>query len=42
MPLAAGDIVTTGSWSGLTAVQPVEDLVAVFPGVGEAHMRLEY
>jgi 2-keto-4-pentenoate hydratase len=40
MPLAAGDIVTTGTWTGLTAVRPGEELVAVFPGIGEARLRL--
>lgn len=42
MPLAAGDIVTTGTWTGLTAVRPVEELAAIFPGIGEARMRLEH
>jgi 2-keto-4-pentenoate hydratase len=42
MPLAAGDIVTTGSWTGVTAVRPVEELTAIFPGVGEARMLLEH
>lgn len=42
MPLAAGDIVTTGTWTGLMAVRPVEELVAFFPGIGEARMRLEH
>ena len=40
MPLEAGDVVTTGTWTGLTAVMPMEDIVAVFPGVGEARLRL--
>jgi 2-keto-4-pentenoate hydratase/2-oxohepta-3-ene-1,7-dioic acid hydratase (catechol pathway) len=42
MPLAAGDIVTTGTWTGLTAVRPVEEMAAVFPGIGEARLRLEH
>jgi 2-keto-4-pentenoate hydratase len=42
MPLAAGDIVTTGTWTGLTAVRPVEQLAAIFPDIGEARMRLEH
>jgi 2-keto-4-pentenoate hydratase len=42
MPLAAGDVVTTGTWTGLTAVQPGEELTAFFPGIGEARMRLEH
>lgn len=42
MPLAAGDIVTMGTWTGLTAVRPVEQLTAEFPGIGEARMRLEH
>lgn len=42
MPLQAGDVVTTGSWTGLTAVMPVEEIVAAFPGIGEARLRLEH
>jgi 2-keto-4-pentenoate hydratase len=42
MPLAAGDIVTTGTWTGLTAVRPVEDLVASFPGIGEARLKIDH
>ncbi len=42
MPLQAGDIVTTGTWTGLVAVSPVEDIVASFPGIGESRLRLEH
>jgi 2-keto-4-pentenoate hydratase len=40
MPLAAGDVVTTGSWTGLTAVRAGEQLRAVFPGLGDASLFL--
>lgn len=40
MPLAAGDVVTTGSWTGLTAIAPVERVTAIFPGIGEASLTL--
>jgi len=40
MPLAAGDVVTTGSWTGLTAVRGGEHLRAVFPGLGDATLSL--
>lgn len=39
--LRAGDIVTTGSWTGLEFVLPGQDVSARFPGVGEASLRLE-
>jgi 2-keto-4-pentenoate hydratase len=38
--LRAGDIVTTGSWIGIVRVQPGNDIVARFPGIGEARLRL--
>jgi 2-keto-4-pentenoate hydratase len=38
--LRAGDIVTTGSWIGIVRVQRGDDVVARFPGIGEARLRL--
>lgn len=38
--LRAGDIVTTGSWLGIVKVNPGEAVVARFPGIGEARLRL--
>ncbi len=40
MPLAAGDIVTTGSWTGLTPVAPGDEVVARFDGIGESTLRM--
>jgi hypothetical protein len=40
MPLAAGDIVTTGTWTGLTPINAGDEIVARFPGVGEAKMKM--
>ena len=40
MPLAAGDIVTTGTWTGLTPVAPGDDVVARFAGIGESTLRM--
>lgn len=40
MPLGAGDIVTTGTWTGLVALRPPEDIAAIFPGIGEARLRV--
>ena len=40
MPLAAGDIVTTGTWTGLTPIAAGDEVVARFPGVGEARLKL--
>lgn len=37
--LQAGDIVTTGSWVGIVQVQPGDEIVARFPGIGEARLR---
>jgi len=39
--LRAGDAVTTGSWTGIQFVQPGCDVMARFPGIGEARVRLE-
>jgi 2-keto-4-pentenoate hydratase len=39
--LRAGDVVTTGSWTGLEIVLPGHEVIARFPGVGEASVRLD-
>jgi 2-keto-4-pentenoate hydratase len=39
--LRAGDIVTTGSWTGLELARPGDEIVARFPAIGEAVLRLE-
>lgn len=41
MPLQAGDVVTTGTWTGLTVVKPGEEVLATFAGIGEARLRVE-
>lgn len=38
--LREGDVVTTGSWIGIVAVQPGDEVVARFPGIGETRVRL--
>lgn len=38
--LRAGDVVTTGSWTGMTMVAAGADVLAGFPGFGEARLRL--
>jgi len=40
--LSAGDLVTTGSWTGLEFAQPGDEIVARFPGIGEAMLRLQH
>ena len=40
MPLRAGDIVTTGSWTGIVPLACGEEAVARFPGIGEARLAL--
>lgn len=40
MPLATGDIVTTGTWTGLTLVAAGDEVVARFAGIGEATLRM--
>ena len=40
MALRAGDIVTTGAWTGIAAISPGEAAVARFPGIGEARLVL--
>ena len=39
--LRSGDIVTTGSWTGMDIVQPDAQVRVVFPGIGEAVVQLE-
>jgi 2-keto-4-pentenoate hydratase len=41
MPLQAGDVVTTGSWTGVTPLHPGEEAVARFAGIGEARLALD-
>ena len=36
--LRAGDIITTGSWTGMENVQPGDEVFARFPGIGEARV----
>jgi 2-keto-4-pentenoate hydratase len=38
--LRAGDVVTTGSWTGMELVSPGAEVTARFPGIGEACVRL--
>lgn len=38
--LRAGDVVTTGSWTGMQFVSPGADVTARFAGIGEARVRL--
>jgi 2-keto-4-pentenoate hydratase len=38
--LQAGDIIATGSWIGIVVVQPGDEIVARFPGIGEARLSL--
>ena len=40
MPLEKGDIVTTGSWTGITPLAPGAHVVARFPAIGEARLTL--
>lgn len=39
--LRKGDVVTTGSWTGLEAANAGDEVVARFPGIGEARLRIE-
>ncbi len=36
----AGDIVTTGSWGGMHFAAPGDEIIARFPGIGEAAVRI--
>ena len=38
--LHAGDVVTTGAWTGLEIARPGDEIVARFPGIGEAKVRI--
>jgi 2-keto-4-pentenoate hydratase len=40
MGLHAGDVVTTGAWTGLEIAQPGDEVVAKFPGIGEAKLKI--
>ena len=37
---AAGDVVTTGTWTGMTPVTFGDEVVARFAGIGEAALRI--
>jgi 2-keto-4-pentenoate hydratase len=39
--LRGGDILTTGSWTGMDFVQPGAEVRVVFPGIGEAVVKLK-
>lgn len=38
--LHAGDVVTTGAWTGLEIAEPGDEVSARFPGIGEATVRI--
>lgn len=38
--LHAGDIITTGAWTGLEIAKPGDEVTARFPGIGEATVRI--
>ena len=38
--LRAGDIVTTGSWTGMVFVSPGTGILAEFPGIGEVEVQI--
>jgi len=38
--LHAGDVVTTGAWTGLEIAKPGDEVVAKFAGIGEATVRI--
>jgi 2-keto-4-pentenoate hydratase len=38
--LGEGDVVTTGSWGGMHFAQPGDEVIARFPGIGEAAARI--
>ena len=38
--LHAGDIITTGAWTGLEIAKPGDEVTAKFPGIGEASVRI--
>jgi len=39
--LRAGDVVTTGSWGGMHFAAPGDELIARFPGIGEARVSVK-
>lgn len=38
--LKSGDLVTTGSWTGMESVVPGDSVLARFPGIGEASLKI--
>jgi 2-keto-4-pentenoate hydratase len=38
--LRAGDVVTTGAWTGLVEAKAGDTVTAKFPGIGEATVRI--
>ncbi len=38
--LHAGDIITTGAWTGLEIAKPGDSVTAIFPGIGEATVKI--
>ncbi|GAA3534689.1 2-keto-4-pentenoate hydratase [Zobellella aerophila] len=38
--LQAGDLITTGTWTGMIFVEPGTEVEVVFPGIGAARVRL--
>jgi len=38
--LHAGDVITTGAWTGLEIAKPGDEVIAKFPGIGEATVRI--
>jgi len=39
--LCAGDVVTTGSWGGMHFAEPGDEVIARFPGIGEARATIK-
>ena len=40
MALHAGDVITTGAWTGLEIAKAGDEVTAIFPGIGEATVRI--
>ena len=40
LSIHAGDIVTTGAWTGLEIAKPGDEVTAKFPGIGEATVKI--
>src|SRR6185503_21070156 len=38
--LHAGDVITTGAWTGLEIAKPGDEVTARFPGIGEATLKI--